>query len=303
LRKPGQVDAAAQQLLLDSITAVVPAKEAAACLGPQGDGSLTLACLAEAMKGVPGGRAPGSDGLPYEALRAFWSILGPLLVDSCNEALASDTDEGLLLTRSQRSGVIQLIHKGGGKPLDDVNGYRPITLLNCDYKLVARVLVQRLTPAAEAVVDPGQTAFLPGRWIGDNVLQHLEEIDYCSAEQQPGCVLFLDFEKAYDRMDRGWLMQCLQRMGFPAQALRWVRLMLAGTRAGVLYHGYMSPWFEVLSGAAQGSPLSPVLYILAAKLRQLQAAGRIGLPDSEVRASPWACSVCQHLCAGQQGRP
>ena len=63
------------------------------------------------MKGVPGGRAPGSDGLP---LRAFWSILGPLLVDSCNEALASDTDEGLLLTRSQRSGVIQLIHKGAG---------------------------------------------------------------------------------------------------------------------------------------------------------------------------------------------
>jgi hypothetical protein len=102
-------------------------------------------------------------------------------------------------------------------------------------KLVARVLVQRLTPAAEAVVDPGQTAFLPGRWIGYNVLQHLEEIDYCSADQQPGCVLFLDFEKAYDRMDRGWLMQCLQRMGFPAQALRWVRLMLAGTRAGVLY--------------------------------------------------------------------
>jgi hypothetical protein len=97
-------------------------------------------------------------------------------------------------------------------------------------------------------------------------------------------------------------------MGSPTQALRWVRLMLAGTRAGVLYHGYMSPWFEVLSGAAQGSPLSPVLYILAAqplaaKLRQLQAAGRIGLPDSEVRASPWACSVCQHLCAGQQGKP
>ena len=47
-------------------------------------------------------------------------------------------DEGLLLTRSQHSGVIQLIHKGGGKPLDDINGYRPITLLNCDYTLVAK---------------------------------------------------------------------------------------------------------------------------------------------------------------------
>ncbi len=56
--------------------------------------------------------------------------------------------------------------------------------------------------------------------------------------------------------------------------------MLADTKAGVLYHGYLSLWFDVLSGAAQGGPLSPMLYILAAqplaaRLRQLQAAGRI----------------------------
>ena len=287
---PGQVDPRAQQLMLGSISSFVPTEEAKTCLGPRGDGTLTLPCLAEALKGVPGGRAPGSDGLTYEALKAFWSVLGPLLVDSCNEAFASETEEGLLLTRSQRSGVIQLIHKGGGKPVDDITAHRPITLLNCDYKLVARVLVQRFTPAAEAVVDPGQTAFLPGRWIGDNILQHLEVIDYCRAEQQPGCILFLDFEKAYDRMDRGWLMQCLQRMGFPAEAQRWVRLMLADTKAGVLYHGYLSPWFDVLSGAAQGSPLSPMLYILAAqpvaaRLRQLQASGRIDgirLPDGSL---------------------
>jgi hypothetical protein len=174
--------------------------------------------------------------------------------------------------------------------VDDIAAHRPITLLNCDYKVLARVLVQRFTPAAEAVVDPGQTAFLPGRWIGDNILQHLEVIDYCRAESKPGCVLFLDFEKAYDRMDRAWLMQCLQRMGFPPAAQRWVQLMLADTRAGVLYHGYLSPWFAVLSGAAQGSPLSPMLYILAAqplaaRLRQLQAAGRIDgiqLPDGSL---------------------
>jgi hypothetical protein len=122
--------------------------------------------------GVPGGRAPGSDGVTYEALRAFWPVLGPLLVDSCNEAFGSDTEDGLLLTRSQRSGVIQLIHKGGGQPVDEIAAHRPITLLNCDYKLLARVLVLRFAPAAEAVVDPGQTAFLPGRWIGDNILQH-----------------------------------------------------------------------------------------------------------------------------------
>ncbi len=95
--------------------------------------------------------------------------------------------------------------------------------------------MQRFTPKAEAVVDPGQTAFLPGRWIGDNILKHLGIIDYnCRAESKPGCVLFLDFEKAYDGMDRGWLMQCLQRMGFPPAAQQhWVQLMLADTKAGV----------------------------------------------------------------------
>jgi hypothetical protein len=87
---------------------------------------------------------------------------------------------------------------------DEIAAHRPITLLNCDYKLVARALVQRFTPAAEAVVDPGQTAFLPGRWIGDNILQHLEVVEYCNAEQLPGCIMFLDFEKAYDR--RGWIV-------------------------------------------------------------------------------------------------
>jgi hypothetical protein len=73
--------------------------------------------------------------------------------------------------------------------------------------------------------------------------------------------MFLDFEKAYDRMDRGWLMQ---RMCFPAQAQRWVQMMLAGTRAGVVYHGYMSPCLpvycltiDVMYVAAQGS--SPVV--------------------------------------------
>ncbi len=131
---------------------------------------------------------------------------------------------------------------------------------------------------------------MPGRWIGDNVLHHLELVHYCQSEQAPGCILFLDFEKAYDRLDRGWLMLCLQKMGFPQVALRWVRLVLAGTWAGVQYHGHLSPWFDVLSSAAQGSPLSPLLYVLAAqplaaRLRQLQRDGVIDgivLPDGSL---------------------
>ena len=86
--------------------------------------------------------------------------------------------------------------------------------------------------------------------------------------------------KAYDRLDRGWLFKCIEALGFPLEVGRWVRLMLHNTQAGVLYHGFLSPWVDVLSGVAQGSPLSPALYLiaaqpLAAKLRLLQNQGLI----------------------------
>ena len=192
-----------------------------------------------------------------------------------------------MLSASQRLGLLYLIHKGHNKPRDTPYSYRPITLLNCDYKLVAKVVTKRLSGAADAVLDGTQTAFVPGRWIGDNVLFHLEEVDYLEATEQPGCVLFLDFEKAYDRMSRPWIAACMQRMAFPAQAIRWVGLLLKGTEGRILYNGFFSRQFAVQSGVAQGSPLSPLIYAiaaqpLAARMRQLQQAGTIDavqMPD------------------------
>ena len=209
----------------------------------------------------------------------MWDVLAQPMVDAWNEAFADPCGQRQLC-ESQRTGIIVLIHKGDGKPLDDLDAFRPITLLNADYKLLARVLVARFTPAADAVVDRTQTAFLPGRWIGDNILQHCEELDYCQATATPGVVLFLDFAKAYDTLDRPWLQHCMCHMRFPPAALRWVALMLQGTQARVRYHGWHTPLLHVQSGCAQGSPLSPMLWALAAqplasRLRQLQRHGCI----------------------------
>lgn len=283
---PGDVSTADQDLLLAAVDRTVPAEEALLCKGPAADGTVSVACLKAALDGTAGGKAPGSDGLSYEVYKAFWEVLCEPLAECFNEAFAG-ASAGACLSPSQRQGLITLIHKGGDKPADEVASYRPITLLNSDVKLLARVLVGRLVPALECVIDQTQTAFLPGRWIGDNVLFHLEEVDYSQAEGVPGCVLFLDFEKAYDRLDRGWLFRCVDRLGFPPEVGRWVRLLLQDSVAGVLYHGYVSPWVPVGSGVAQGSPASPVLYLiaaqpLAARLRQLQAAGQVDalvLPD------------------------
>ena len=116
--------------------------------------------------------------------------------------------------------------------------------------------------------------------------------------EQQGCILFLDFEKAYDRLDRDWLQQCMGAMQFPESSKRWVRLLLGGTCGQVVFNGgHHSRVFDIPSGCAQGSPLSPLLYViaaqpLAARCRQLQREGgvtSIRLPDGS------AAPVChQH---------
>ena len=161
------------------------------------------------------------------------------------------------------------------------------TLLNADVKILAKVLALRYGEVLDSVIDGTQTAFVPGRDIADNVLCHLEEVDYLAGVQL-GVVLFLDFEKAYDRLDRGWLFQSMASLGFPPSALRWVQLLLQGpfffffffflqgTVGRILYNGgFQSRQFNIESGCAQGSPLYPLLYViaaqpLAAKCRQVQ---------------------------------
>ena len=95
-----------------------------------------------------------------------------------------------------------------------------------------------------------------------------------------GCIPFLDFMKAYDLIDREWIAAVFERLGFGAGVLRWIALLLEGTRAMARFGNSYSRLFAVRSGAAQGSPLSPLLFVaavqpLAARLRHLQAAGDI----------------------------
>ncbi|KAF8063816.1 hypothetical protein HT031_003673 [Scenedesmus sp. PABB004] len=235
-----------QDCMLDALDRQLSATEQRACRGQDPEGLLT-------------------DGLTCEAYAALWEVLGEPLVQAFNYHYLNQAAGAPQLAATQRLGLITLIHKGG-QPREAVSSYRPITLLNTDTKIAAKAIVQRLAPALGSIVDCTQTAFVPGRDIADNVLMHLEAIDHARETRAPGCLLFLDFAKAYDRLDRGWLFRCLARMGLPDATTRWVRLLLAGTRARVAFNGgHVSREFSVASGCAQGSPLSPLLYVLAAQ--------------------------------------
>ena len=208
------------------------------------------------------GKKPGSDGLPYEFFSQFWEVLGPELLAVLQDAFQAQ--HGLGLPTSMTQGVITLLYKGkGSKALLD--SYRPITLLNSDYKLLAKALATRFGPALQHVVDPTQTASVPGRWIGDNVLCHLEQVEYPQQTGQPGCMVFSDFSKAYDRLRRPWVLDCMSNMGFGERACKWISIMLENTSATAAFNGWQSSSFPERSAVQQSSPLSPLLYVLAAQ--------------------------------------
>ena len=255
------VSAQAQAELLQAVDMVLPPEATAAAEGANGDGSMPAAELEAALRSLPRGKAPGMDGIPYEFYQHFWPALGQELTDVLHEAFTTDASPALPASLLQ--GRITLLYKGKGADRESPASYRPITLLNTDYKLAARALASRLGPLLNHVVDATQTGFLPKRWVGDNVLAHLEEISYLQETQEPGVMVFLDFEKAFDRLDRAWIERCMAAVGFGPGAQRWVHILHSGTTARVAYNGWHTDAFPVRSGVFQGSPLSPLLFVLA----------------------------------------
>jgi len=272
-----------QDTLLQALDSQLSQARHASC-----DVAVTRDELLTALLGTANNKAPGSDGLPFEFYRAFWGLVGQQLHDCCQEAFESAEEDAL--TPSQKVGVITLLFKGKGLPRDQPSSYRPITLLNTDYKILARAMACRWGSAADEVVDQTQTAFIPNRWIGDNVLAHLEEVDFCHECQVEGVLLFIDSAKAYDRLDVGWLLRCLEALGFGPNARRWVSLLHSGRQGCVRFNGWRTEPFPISSGVAQGSPLSPLLYVLAAQplaahLRRITDEGLlhgIPLPDGSL---------------------
>ena len=135
-------DLLAQQSLLSSLDRQLPSEAQQACEGTEQ--SITLDEFQAALKLSPHGKKPGSDGMPYEFISQFWEVLGPELLAVLQDAFQAQ--HGLCLPNSMTQGVITLLYKGkGSKAMLD--SYRPITLLNSDYKLPAKALATRFGPA------------------------------------------------------------------------------------------------------------------------------------------------------------
>ena len=239
-----------QNRLLDNLSSALPPSQVHLC-----EGHLTTDEVHEALLGMAKRKSPGTDGLPAEFYLAFWDVLGPDLV----EVLNASFDSGLL-PLSQRDALISLVFKKGDRLLH--KNWRPISLLNVDYKICVRALAGRLLKVTHLLVAPDQTCGVPHRFIGENVALLRDVVHYANEADLPLAILSLDQEKAFDRVDWPFLRCTLPRMGVGPSFIQWVDLLYSDIRSANLIKGYTSRHFKSSRGVRQGCPLSPLLYVL-----------------------------------------
>jgi hypothetical protein len=169
-------------------------------------------------------------------------------------------------------GVVIGIFKAGDTTL--AANYRPITLLNTDYRLLARVLATRLQQVLGQAISPTQTAFIKKRRIGHNIITVQLLLHALPADSTVVAAL-LDFAKAYDTLDRPFLVELMHAMGVDLAYCRWVKTLLTNTRACACMNGFVSGMRMFYAGVRQGCPLSPLLYLFVgeALLQYLQSKG------------------------------
>ena len=134
-----------------------------------------------------------------------------------------------------------------------------------DYKLAARVVAGRLLKVIHLIVAKDQTCGVPGRFIGENVSIIRDVVSFASRTSVPLAILSLDQEKAFDRVDWGFMRASLGRIRFKYSFLRWVSLFYTQVQSAVIVNGHICPFFSLSRGVRQGCPLSPLLYVLVAE--------------------------------------
>ena len=222
--------------------------------------------------------APGYDGLTGSFYLTFWADIGDLVVDSFNEAFNLKC-----MSISQRRAIITLIHKGKELSRDDLGNWRPISLTNFDYKILAKILANRFKGVISDIIDDDQTAYIRGRNI-TTILRLIDDvIEYVEVNNKTGAILALDYKKAFDSISKEYLLECFKIFGFGDDFIQWVETLMSKTESSVIHYGWVSEFFPVLSGVRQGCPFSCVAFILgveilALKIRQCPDIKGIRIP-------------------------
>ena len=221
------------------------------------------------------GKSPGNDGLTTTFYRAFWSEISDLVMGSLKEGW-----ERGKFSDSQRQSVIRMIEKKG-KSKEKVNGWRPISLMNVDIKLLAKVLAERLKLVCKEIIGEEQLAYIEGNDVHEGHLLLNKVLESARAKKLSGLMCCIDFKGAFDSVRHKLIYTTLEKMGLGENFINMLKSLYNENKSAVLNYGTTSNWIQLERSCRQGDPVSAYLFILIMEvlinsLKKLKFGMKIG---------------------------
>src|ERR1044072_564640 len=214
--------------------------------------------IKEAVWGCGNDKSPGPDGFNFRFIKNLWDLLKHDVESKVKEFFDRGT-----WPKGCNASFISLISKGENP--QGLTDYRSISLIGSLYKIISKLLANRLRGVIGKVIDESQSAFVGERNMLDSVVVANEIIHEAKCKKKPTLVMKVDFEKAYDSIDWDFLVYMMRRMRFCEKWVGWIVQCLQSTTISVLVNGSATDQFVPERGIRQGDPMAPFLFLIVAE--------------------------------------
>lgn len=205
---------------------------------------------------MPSNKSPGPDGYPSEFFRTAW----PVLRHDFTVAVQS-VFRYRFLPKGVNSTILPLVPKKVDSL--EMKDYRPIACCNVLYKVVSKLLANRLKIILSDIIAENQSAFIKGRLLMENVLLASELVkNYHKDTVTPRALMKIDISKAFDSVQWSFVLRSLEALGILEKFIRWIKLCISTPSFSVQVNGDLAGYFRSSRGLRQGCSLSPYLFVL-----------------------------------------